>query len=696
MLRASAPCVAALIALLIAVYVWMPWPFDLHVPFAIGGDASSSLYLFKTILEHGSYLQNPDVGAPFGATMYDYPIPEPTHRALIRLIGWFTRDPFVAHNLFYLFSYASAAFAACWALRRLGIGWFAAVAGAVAFALLPYHFLRLPHIFLASYAAAPVIGYYAMQLATFRAPHISGSARVGWGPVLALATAAGMGVYYAFFGMLFLALAALIGFAKSGQRMPLRIGAVYVATVVAVIGFSLLPNMLYHMVEGANPLVAARSPIEADIYGLRISQLLLPTPGHRFPLFDALTVWYGAHAANVNENSTAALGIIGSIGFLIALAAFFFMRMRKHPSLWVAGAMCVAAVLYATIGGFGVIFSLLVTPEIRGLNRISVFIAFFALYAFFSATGLIFAHLRRRGLAEVLLAIAVVAVACFDQIPKKGLVRRDVAGFAKTKALFARIRAALPDHAAVFELPHMYFPESPAPPALGSYYLFDPYLFTNGLRWSFGDMRGRPSETWSSQVADLRGDELANALATAGFSAIYVDRRGYADRGAAVEKDLRAKFGAPIVEDVTLGRALYRVPVADAHAQPYVAVELGRGWDGWKKVPSSKDETSTAARDSELVVANPTDAPVGLLIQFDLTATTARKITFSYGDEIVSTRSLDGGQPTSFAVPITSRVGISRLQIQTAPLTNMPSPAGSTTPSIRIENLAWAVARKSH
>jgi hypothetical protein len=89
---------------------------------------------------------------------------------LIRLIGLFTTDPFVAVNVFYLFSFASVAFTACWVLQRNDIERLPAIAGAIAFSLLPYHFLRVAHIFLASYAAIPVFCHYALRLATIRHP----------------------------------------------------------------------------------------------------------------------------------------------------------------------------------------------------------------------------------------------------------------------------------------------------------------------------------------------------------------------------------------------------------------------------------------------------------------------------------------------------------------------------------------------
>src|SRR4051812_10467728 len=94
--------VAALSCLALAAYVYGITPSNLDVPLISAGDGGSAQFIMKTVLDHGWYTQNPDVGAPFGATMYDYPIPEPTHLLLIRALGVFGDDPFLAFNLFYL------------------------------------------------------------------------------------------------------------------------------------------------------------------------------------------------------------------------------------------------------------------------------------------------------------------------------------------------------------------------------------------------------------------------------------------------------------------------------------------------------------------------------------------------------------------------------------------------------------------
>jgi phosphoglycerol transferase len=45
---------------------------------------------------------------------------------------------------------------------------------------------------------------------------------------------------------------------------------------------------MYQMKNGSNPLVANRSFIESEIYGLKIIQLILPRLGHRVGIFSAL------------------------------------------------------------------------------------------------------------------------------------------------------------------------------------------------------------------------------------------------------------------------------------------------------------------------------------------------------------------------------------------------------------------------
>jgi phosphoglycerol transferase len=126
-----------------------------------------------------------------------------------------------------------------------------------------------------------------------------------------------------------------------------------------------------------------------------------------------------------------------------------------------------------------------------------------------------------------------------------------VPSYAKEKRAYAsdadivrRIEAALPQGAAVFELPYMSFPETPTIHHLSSYGLIRPYLHSRALRWSYGAMRGRGSDEFARDLSAREPNKILETLAIAGFGAILIDRDGYVDAGSAIETAFRAALGA--------------------------------------------------------------------------------------------------------------------------------------------------------
>ena len=119
-----------------------------------------------------------------------------------------------------------------------------------------------------------------------------------------------------------------------------------------------------------------------------------------------------------------------------------------------------------------------------------------------------------------------------------------------------KMEASLPEAAMIFQMPVMEFPESPAP-GVPPYDHFRPYLYSKNLRYSFGSMKGRDREKWQPAVQNKFFDgatldqqagvirvkpESARAavdeLKRLGFSAIYVNRNGFPDRGRGIEEAL--------------------------------------------------------------------------------------------------------------------------------------------------------------
>jgi phosphoglycerol transferase len=322
-----------------------------------------------------------------------------------------------------------------------------------------------------------------------------------------------------------------------------------IAAIFAALVANLSPNIIYQYTHGKTE-TAQRAPVEAELYGLKLAQLVLPLTGHRIGSWRRIKDEYN-RAPLVNENDDSALGLIGSIGFLTLLgllvySAFDLGRREDKSTLNLLAHLSIlnlSALLLGTIGGFGAIFNLLVSPQIRGYNRISVYIAFFSFFAvaltlerarhrFFQSRGL--------RLALPLLIIILTILGLLDQSSS-----RLVPDYAGVKHVFEidadfvqRIESSVPAGAMIFQLPVKRFPETIPIERVYDYDLFKGYIHSKQLRWSYGAMRGRLGDFWQAWVVTHPIPELVEIIALANFDGIYIDRFGYADNAAKLESEL--------------------------------------------------------------------------------------------------------------------------------------------------------------
>jgi hypothetical protein len=134
------------------------WRADLGVPIDQGGDATQIQMLIKSLIDHPWYQHNPNLGAPFGQTLYDWPGFVGDHLQLLalKLLTLFSGSVGVVVNAYYLLSFPAVALVAFLVLRRLGVSRGSALVCASLFSLLPYHFERREnHLFLAVYVSVP-------------------------------------------------------------------------------------------------------------------------------------------------------------------------------------------------------------------------------------------------------------------------------------------------------------------------------------------------------------------------------------------------------------------------------------------------------------------------------------------------------------------------------------------------------------
>ena len=522
---------------------------DLGIPYLYYYDYLYYSASVKGVMEHGWYLNNPSLSAPGTLAIYDYFGLANIHFLMIKGIALFTSDWAQAMNLFYVVTFPLAAVSALMVFRHFKVPSPVAITGSLLFAFAPHHFFRLQHIVYTNYFYVPLVTLVLLwimsgkQLIVFREPD-SGRWKfnIRSGPALGCIVIAvlvsGAVIYYSFFSCFFLLVAGVVGYLHRRNVGALFTSWILIGIISTGVALQMVPSWIYKMNHGDNPMVALRSPMEAEQHGLKIAQLLLPVQRHRVPSLAQLREWYDRTAPLNNENGFASLGLAGSVGFIVLLIGLF-RRRGDEPLEDLEGSLArlnIGAVLLGTIGGFSSLFAYLISSQLRGYNRISIFIEFFAIFALV----LLLAHAYKRLLkarVSLLLGYAlcgmILVVGLLDQIPTTfkppyPIIKKQ---FTEDASFFKRIEQALPEGAMVFQLPYVAFPISQPLNRMGPYAHIRGYLHTRTVRWSYGALNGRSMQVWQQSVSHLPVPGLVDILAIAGFKGIYLDRRGYVDGG---------------------------------------------------------------------------------------------------------------------------------------------------------------------
>lgn len=517
---------------------------DLSLPLAWGGDAFYYQVLAKGIVENGLTLSNPSLGAPHGMSLADAPVAvNALHVGVLRVLAAFTSDPVRIINLYFLAAFPLVALSALAVLRHLGISWTAALVVAILFAFAPYRLARgESHLFLGACYLVPL----GALVALWACQGLAGRrARMAVGAAVCVALALG-GPYYAFFTVFFLVVGGL-GAAVRHRHPRLLLEPLVLAAVIGGVGLlQALPTREWFRQNGVAP-VMRREAAEAEFYGLRVAQMLLPVRGHLVGPLAALRERYELRMPPP-ETGAASLGMVAGAGFVLLLALAAFSVLQGRPAgadtLGDLGFLNLAGLLLATTGGFGSLVALTVLPQIRCYTRMSIFLAFFSLIA----VAVLLDHLSARWPRAALALCGLFLVAgLLDQggMGPAGGYGTISAEHAHDRAFVRQIEARLPTGSAVFQLPVVAFVEGEASHGCLGYDPARGYLHSRGLRWSYGVARGREGDLWQRRVASLAAGEMVDTLCFSGFAGLWVDRRGFAEDGAVIVADLSSALGTP-------------------------------------------------------------------------------------------------------------------------------------------------------
>jgi phosphoglycerol transferase len=213
------------------------------------------------------------------------------------------------------------------------------------------------------------------------------------------------------------------------------------------------------------------------------------------------------------------------------------------------------------VGSFNAVIAHLIRYKIRSYGRVSIFIAFFSLFAVLILLQNLYEKYIVEGKPGGFLsggmkipvprllfyaAIAMMTVAgIYDQTGRRAAPEYDAvrSSFMHDGRLVRSIERSVPAGSMIFQLPYVPYPESPSPHKMKPYDHLRYYLHTTRLRWSSGAMKGRPTDAWQRSTAGKPAAAMIREIEKAGFAGIMIDRDGYADGGDRIAGEVRRILG---------------------------------------------------------------------------------------------------------------------------------------------------------
>ena len=530
-----------------------------------GGDMLST-YVNTNVWGGFAYERTTQFGFPLGMDLNYFPNTDITENTFASAVNAITGNAFAGLNLLVILSFPLVAALAYLVIRLTGLRGALAIALAVAFSLIPYHWGRaLGHTYLATlYSAvtgmALVLIVGTGRLERWRRSAISRGRTAHLGLIALIAVMvlviAWTGIYYAAFTCILGATALLWRIAKGAKARALAWDALPFIAIVIMSVIAFLPGLLTTLADPPLLPLSERTAFESVLFAGSLAIALLPIPQSSLPLIgsaynDAVLAWvaaapFGESTVITNHGTwvTAAAAVVMLVGALIA-------RRRRQPiGLGLIAALLATTLLFFIPWGLNYLFASTITAQIRAWNRLLPFLLLLLILG--AATVLARARWATKAPLAVLVAVGVLGITALDStLPFRGAYAdsvREAAGMTKdAKAYADALNAAIPADCGVLQLPYMGYPEHGVVRGINDYDHFWPALLNPGKQWSYGAVKNTDAGVWSAQLPPLPTQEQASLLAGAGFCAVHLDLRGFISEVRPQLTDaFRGRFGTEV------------------------------------------------------------------------------------------------------------------------------------------------------
>lgn len=635
-----------------------------RIPIAYSGDALFDYGNAKAYMDGDIYpiFQKfvAHLNAPFEANWNDWPL---TEEVLFAFIGYLGKliGLFAAGNFTLLLAHILAGLSFWFVGSRMGCRREYLFLFSLSYALSPFIFWRgFSHLVLANYWHLPwllLISWWAFKNKKIDYGHSNGKLAILFSFIAGILNPYYMWIYLQF-----------LGFATLSQVLNKRyknVVSIAVLILVTVFGFLLfnLDTISYNFQNGSNSQAVSRSLAGLEIYGLKLPELFFPSI-HRLGFFQSFSQRHYFDSIFVRgELGSPYLGLLGIIS-LCTLFIFSFKEILTSQAnkLSVIFWQVNWVILYSLIGGINLIIGIFGLVLFRGTNRYSIVILTLVLLYLAS-----FLSKNYRKIQYKFSVIILIPFFLWDQLPIRVknedlLVAQEK--FMADKNFAFQLEAALPDQAKVFQLPIMKFPENPQIQAMGEYEHFRPYLFTRELRYSYGGTKGRGYDDWQENISSKEPIDMAHELEKMGFSAIFINKKGYVNEKNKLVGALNSLGYEIISENSDL--VAFRINPNPKPTLPNV-IYFEKGWS----IQESGHRWSTANK-SNIKIIHESNLRPAVSIQFKLDSFFEQNIEVYLNGKNINNFFLNSGVKKLIVLDITLKGGENIMTIKSDAMPRSP------------------------
>ena len=498
-------------------------------------------------------------GFPLGINQNLFPGVDITQNTVAATLSAITGNPFVGLNLVIIASFPLTAALTVIALRMVGLtGWWA-IALAVSFTFVPYHWGRsLGHAYLGTMYAAVTGVILALLIGTGRLDRVRSNTWQLLGLTVLVVVTAWSNIYYAAFGLLLTLAAASFRLLKGdspGQLGFALLPSFGIATV-SVIG--LIPAIIARVGESDIGQLGARAAYDSVTLAGNLAMALIPAPLSQLPYSgyynEAVYALIDDAPAleNVSATNFGSWVISASVIYAVIWWAVRLRQGKRIPQTFqLVTYLTLITTLFFIPWGLNSIVAEYLTAQIRAWNRLVPTLLLLLLLAGAIAIRHTPMLMRARWLA--LGPALVLVIVLVEQVwPWRAVYASTIERYSQqtswARDYAAVMNQALPERCGIFQIPRMIYPENgPVPPDLTDYEHFWHPLVNGEKDFSYGAV----AFTQADQVlADIQGFPDPQALAQLtdlDFCGVHVDLRGIAqDRRERLLANIEVTLGAPV------------------------------------------------------------------------------------------------------------------------------------------------------